>query len=234
MEFFEGPGHGVGPRQLDGERRVRAVVAELGAAGDADAVPWHVLGEEFGTRRALQVVGGLEHAGHRGGLQGCLHGLLAHGRGVGEPDAEGGEDTGHGRDEDRADAERVGHHARVLAARAAEGGECVPGDVVALLDRDPLDGVGDVGHGDLQVSLGHLFRGAVVAGLLVDLAGESGELAADEGVVKGLVAVGAEHLGEVRGLDAAEHHVGVGDRERAATAVGGGAGSGATESGPTR
>ena len=68
------------------------------------------------------------------------------------------------RHEDGADAERVGDRARVLAARAAEGGEGVAGDVVALLHRDPLDGVGHVGHGDLQEALGDLLGGAVVAG----------------------------------------------------------------------
>lgn len=227
MAFFEGAGHGVGLGELDGECRVRAVVAELGPAGDPDALLGHVLGEEFGAGGGLQVVGGLQDAGHRGGFQGCFDGLFAHGRRIGESDAEGGQDTGHGRHEDSADAERVGDHARVLAARAAEGGQRVPGDVVALLDRDPLDGVGDVGHGDLEVALGDLFRGAVVAGPLPDLAGEGGEAFADQCVVDGLVAVRAEHPGEMGGLDAAEGDVGVGDGERSAGAVAGGSGFGA-------
>ncbi len=53
-------------------------------------------------------------------------------------------------------------------------------------------------------------------------------------VVQRLVAVGAEHGREVRGLDAAEHHVGVGDGQRAAAAVAAGPGSAPAESGPTR
>lgn len=70
MAFFEGAGHGVGLGELDGECRVRAVIAELGPADDPDAVLGHVLGEEFGAGGALQVVGGLQDAGHRGGFQG--------------------------------------------------------------------------------------------------------------------------------------------------------------------
>lgn len=45
--------------------------------------------------------------------------------------------------------------------------------------------------------------------------------------VEGLVAAGAEHGGEMLGLDAAEHDIGVGDGQRAAAPVAGGPGDGA-------
>ncbi|GAA3308258.1 hypothetical protein GCM10020295_69860 [Streptomyces cinereospinus] len=223
MTFFEGVPHGVGLGELDGDGGVGAVVAELGAAGDLDAVLGDVLREEFGAGRGLQVVGRPGDAGHGGGLQGCLDGLFPHGGGVRQADTERGQDTGHGGYEHGPDAEQVGHCARVLSAGAAEGGQGVAGDVVALLHGDPLDRVGDVGDGDVQVALGDLFGGAVVAGALPDLAREGGEAVPDERRVQGLVAVGTEHLGEVAGLDPAEHDVGVGDGERAARAVAGGA-----------
>lgn len=221
MTFFESPPHHGGFGELYGEGCVGAVVAKLRAAGDVDAVVGDVLGAQFGASRRLQIVGGLEDAGQRGGLQRCLHGLFAHGGRVGEPDAEGGQHARHGRDEHGTDAERVGDHARVLTARTTEGGEGVAGDVVALLDGDPLHRARDVGDGDLEEALRDLLRRAVVAGLLVDLACQGDEAVPYEGVVEGLVAVGPEHLGEVGGLDAAEHHVGVGDGERAAAAVAG-------------
>ena len=125
-------------------------------------------------------------------------------------------------DEDLRDAERVRHRAGVLAARAAEGGQGVPGDVVPLLHRDPLDRVGHVGHGDAQVPLGDLLRAAAVA----DPRGQVGEPRADDVGVQRLVAVRPEHPREVLRLDAAEHHVGVGDGERAAAPVAGRAGVG--------
>ncbi|BFO19768.1 hypothetical protein SHKM778_61560 [Streptomyces sp. KM77-8] len=56
--------------------------------------------------------------------------------------------------------------------------------------------------------------------------GKGGEAVADEPVVEWLVPVGAEHGGEVGGLDPAEHEVGVGDGERAAAPVAGGTGYG--------
>ena len=84
------------------------------------------------------------------------------------------------------------------------------------------------GDGDLQVALGDLLGGAVVAGPLVDLARPGRRSGPRTSVpVERLVAVRAEHLGEVGGLDAAEHHVGVGDGERAAAAVAGGSRVGA-------
>lgn len=227
MPVLEGAPHGVRVGELDREGGVGAVVAELGAAGDLDALLGDVLGEEFGAGRLLQFVGGRVDAGHGDGLQRRLDGAFAHGGGVGEADAEGGQHARHGRHQDGADAEGVGDHAGVLAARPAEGGQGVPRDVVTLLHGDPLDRGRDVGDGDLQIALGDLFGGAVVTGALVDFAGEGGEARPDRVRVERLVAAGAEHGREVGGLDAAQHDVGVGDGERAAAPVAGGAGVGA-------
>jgi hypothetical protein len=58
-------------------------------------------------------------------------------------------------------------------------------------------------------------------GGLGDLAGQRGELLAHHLGVERLVAVGAEDLGKMRGLDLAEHDVAVGDGQRPAAAVAG-------------
>lgn len=117
MTFFEGVPHGGGVGQLDGEGGVGAVIAELRTAGDLDTVVGDVLRAEFGAGRRFQVVGRLEDRGQGGVLQPRLDGLFAHRRGVGKADAQSGQDTGHGRHEDGADAEEAGDHARVLAGR---------------------------------------------------------------------------------------------------------------------
>jgi hypothetical protein len=70
---------------------------------------------------------------------------------------------------------------------------------------------------------GRAGRGAISA--------SNGEFRRTTGVER-LVAVRAEHAGEVVRLDLAEHHVGIGDRQRPAAAVAGRARVGAGALGP--
>ena len=157
MTFFEGVRHGVGFGELDGQGGVGAVVAQLGPAGDPDAV---ARGRpRRGVRRGRRSPGRRRSCARRasrpassGASTDCSRMAVVSARPM--PSAES--TPAMRRDEDGADAERVGDRAGVLAAGAAEGGQRVAGDVVALLHGDPLDGVGDVGHGDLQESLGDL------------------------------------------------------------------------------
>ena len=158
------PGHhGVQVGELDSEGVVGPVVAEMRPCDDAHPLVGNPLrrqlgaGDGFQRRRDLaDTVDGLR-------LEWRLDRLLPHHRGVRQTDAEGGEDTGHRRDQHGADAQRVGDRAGVLATGAAERRQHVVGDVVAPLHRDPLHRVGHVGHGDLQVPVGDLLRGAFVS-----------------------------------------------------------------------
>ena len=115
----------------------------------------------------------------------------------------------------------------MLAARAAERGEHVPGDVVAALDRDFLDRVRHVRHRDLQEAGRHLRAGARLPARRGDLPGELGEALGRGRGVQRLISTRAEHPREVIGLDPAEHQVGVGHGERTATPVAGGPRAGA-------
>ena len=142
-------------------------------------------------------------------------GSLPVGADVGEAHAIGREHAGQGMDEHLAHAERVGHQAGVLAAGAAEAVQGVAGDVVAALHRDLLDRIGHVLHRDGEEALSHFLRGASVA----DLGGHGSEGDPDCLGVERLVLVGAEDLREKLGPQLAEHHVGVGDRQPAASAV---------------
>ena len=105
--------------------------------------------------------------------------------------------------------ERVGDKARMLTRRTAKAAKRVARDVMAALHRDVLDRVRHVAHGDLDEAFGDLLRGAPV----LDFVRELGEPAFHGRNVERLVAVRPEHLREVRGLDLAEHHVGVGHRK---------------------
>ncbi len=187
-----------------------------GAVGDA-------VGTELRARPLRQVVADRADAPRRVLVQGRLDGLFAHRGGVGEADPVRGQDAGQRRYEDGADAQGVGDGAGVLSSGAAEGGEGVAGDVVAALYGDLLDRVRHVQHGDLQEPGGHLGGRVSAPRGGRHLLGQGVEALTDETRVEWLVAPGPEDGGEVLGADAAEHHVGVGDGERPAPAVAGGA-----------
>ena len=114
-------------------------------------------------------------------------------------------------------AERIRHQAGVLAAGAAEAVERVARHVVAALHRDLLDRVRHVLDRDLDEAVGDLLAGAAVA----DLARELGERRAHRLGVERQVLLRPEDLREEIRDQLADHHVGVGDRERAAAAVAG-------------
>ncbi len=124
-------------------------------------------------------------------------------------------------------AERVGDEARVLAARAAEAAQRVLGDVVAALHRDVLDRIRHVRDGDLEESVRDFLGRVRAAGPRGDVGGERRELLAHDRGVERLVARRAEHARKELRIELADHHVAIGDRQRAAAPVRGGAGIGA-------
>jgi hypothetical protein len=121
-------------------------------------------------------------------------------------------------DQHRLHAERVSHEAGVLACRTPERVKEILRHVVAALDGDLLDRVRHVLHGDGQEALGHLL-GRFALGL-----GNHAELFAHDRVVERLVLAGAEDTREECGAQLAQHDVRVGDGQRPAAAVAGGAG----------
>ena len=129
-------------------------------------------------------------------------------------------------DDHRGDAQPVGHPTGMLAAGAAEADQRVRGDVVAALGADLADRVGHVLHCDLAEPERHLGCASMGAGGCDDLVGQP--LDADHSCfdIEGLVAAGAEHGREELRADDAQHHVGIGDRKRAAAPVARRAGAG--------
>src|SRR5471030_1532203 len=95
------------------------------------------------------------------------------------------------------------------------------GHDVTALHRDLLDGVGHVADGDLDKAFGDRFGAGRLAGGGFDIRRQRGEFLAHGRRVERLLAVGAEQMREVRGLDFAEHDVAVGDRQRPAAPVAG-------------
>ena len=248
------PLRGLDRHRLDGDRPARIDEAELRLVGRLEAFAGVFQRTRIGhrQRRVGPVVAQLEqHFGDvlarlhplrldlAGGLAGKPLGqrldlglrllrqigdqrLRPAGEQRGEADAIGREEARHRMDQHALHRQRIGDEAGMLAAGAAEGVEQIFRDVVATLHRDLLDGVGHVLDGDGQEPLGDLFRRAAVAELL----GEFGEFLAHHRDVQRLVLVRPEHRGEEFRLQLAEHDIGIGDGQRPAAAIGGGAGIG--------
>jgi hypothetical protein len=176
----------------------------------------HPLADQFVPRLGAETAADLGE--RRGGrlAERLLDGLLAGGADRGEAHAVGGQERRQRMNQHPGHTERVGDQAGVLAAGAAEAVQRVTGDVVAALYRDFLDRIGHVLDRDANEAVGDVFRRPVA-----DLARELFEPRPHGLRVEGLVLAGAEDLREEVRHQLAEHHIGVGDRERAAAPIAG-------------
>jgi len=122
-------------------------------------------------------------------------------------------------DEHAAHAECIGDAARMLTTRTTERAQRVAGDVVTALHGDVLDRVRHVLDGDVEESVGDLFRRARAAGAGGDLRGERFELVANDFRVERRIAARPENLGKERRVEFADHYVAIGHRQRPAAAI---------------
>ena len=117
-------------------------------------------------------------------------------------------------------AERIGNQTGMLAARTAKDGQRVFGDVMPARDRNLLDRIGHVLDRDVDKTFDHGFgRGRRHAGRACDLVGERGKACAHDRDIERCIAIGAEHLWKMRGLQFAEHDVRIRHRQRSAAPV---------------
>ena len=112
-------------------------------------------------------------------------------------------------------AQRIGHQTSVLPACAAKALQGVARHVVATCHRYFFDGIGHLLHGDLNKPIGHFFSGTF------HLPGQHRKLLLHRLRIQGLVGTRAKHPGKEIGLHLAHHHIGIGHRQGAATAVAG-------------
>ena len=144
--------------------------------------------------------------------------LLARRADVGEPHAVGREQRRERMDQHARHAERVGDQAGVLAAGAAEAIERIARHVVAALHRNLLDRVRHVLDGDLDEAVGDLLP--AVAPAPPTFCGEIVESrAAPHASSSGWFCAGPKIFGKKSGDQLADHHIGVGHRQRPVAAV---------------
>ncbi len=205
---------------------VTALVAHMHTPVHLHRPRTHLRTRQLGTGGALQCVQLRCDARQRHVLQAAFHRLLTvHGL-VGKPHAIGTEHSGQRVHQHLRHAQRIRHQASVLAPSTAKTLQRVAGHVVAARHRDFLDGVGHLLHGNGNKAFGHGLGRA--PGLLR----QGSEVRAHHLVVERFVGMRPKHFGEVTRLHLADHHVGIGHRQRAASAVAGRAGVGTSTLGP--
>ena len=210
-------------RERDGERGIGAGIVERGGGDAGEGVAPAQRGGGLGAERFGDLGGG----GERRLVERQFEVALADGAVVGEAHAIGGEHARERVDQHRLHAQLVGDETGVLPAGTAEADHGEGGGVVPLVERDLLDRRGHVGDGDAQEAFGDRLGIVRAAGCGGDLRGERLELRAHRLAIERLVAAEAEDGGEKARIELAEQHIGVGDGERAATPIAGGAGVGA-------
>ena len=158
---------------------------------------------------------------HGLGAQAHLHCLLADQALIGQAHAVGRQHTRQRVHQDARHAQSVGHQTSVLATSSTKTLQGVFGHVVATGHRYFLDRIGHLLHSDVHKALGHRLHrhvgGCRRCGL--DLRQQRIKARAHRSRVQGLVTARSKHMGEMRGLDFAQQHIGIGQGQRAATAV---------------
>ncbi|MNX61188.1 hypothetical protein D3C86_921150 [compost metagenome] len=138
----------------DFQRRIRAPVFQMQAALHADVAIRHMLAAKLAHRLPGQHIQLVLQLAHQVGVQHFFNRLLAHVGLVGQAHAIGRQHAAQRMREHRRHAQRIGHQASMLPARAAEHGQGIFRHVVAALDRDALDGFRHVADGNFQEAFG--------------------------------------------------------------------------------
>ena len=210
----------VGERAVrNDERRIGSFVAQVHAPQDRDARGRHALRDQLRARLVGQSVECLGQGGLSVVAESQLDRTLAHRALVRQAHAVRGQHAGQGVREDPRHRQLVGNRAGMLPTSAAEHRQRIARHVVAALHRDALDGLGHVADGDFEETRRHRLGGLGLAGGARNLLRERRELVAHDRRVEGFIGTRAEHAREVVGLDAAEHHVRIGDGQRTAAPV---------------
>ena len=137
---------------------------------------------------------------------------------LGHADAVGRQHPGQGMEQHPRQAQQLGQPASVLAAGPAIAHQQRLAQVMAALDGDAAHRFRHRLDGDLQGSLGHpLGRDSRCQRRH---GGRQGSKAAPHGLaIGGLVSAGTKHRRQGRDRQAAQQHVGIGDRGRASAVI---------------
>ena len=149
---------------------------------------------------------------------------FAHGAHVGQSHTKGGQNTCKRMDKDAFHPKRIGHETSMLPACPTKAVHRVFGHVIAALHTDFLDRIGHVFNGNPQETFGNVFNGHAAT----DFTRHIVKFRTHGIHIQRLVGVRAKNRWKQIRVQFAQQHVAIGHRQRAATAIGSGAGIGAS------
>ena len=178
-------------RERDLKRAVGAEIAKMRVGGGAHGAGGNALPRELRLGVRLQFRPKLAYGGQGPRVERLEHGCGAARTQLREADAVGREHAGQRMDQHASKAERVGHEAGMLSARAAKGVQHIVGHVIAALHGDGPDRIGHVLDRDPDEAISDLFGRAAVA----ELARQASEGASNGVPVERLGLIGSENVG---------------------------------------
>ena len=205
----------------DNNRCIRAVVLEVHAAMRDQSCGGFALRLQFAAGLRFEPIQRGGSGVQAVGIQPALNGLFTQHRGFGQPHSIGRQHARQWMRQNRGHGQRIGHGARMLPPRPAKHGQGIRRDVVAALHRDALDRIGHVGIGYVDKALRHRVRRQIATGSLSDTRGQRIKPQHHGVPVKRLICTGSEDRREMLGLQAPQHHIGIGHRQRTAAPVAG-------------
>ena len=220
MRGLEGGADGRRRAEIDDEVGVGFSVAQAQPA--ADGAGFHALIAQRVANNPLKSVAQRARGAEAAGAQRLLQPRLTHHAHARLADPPGRQHAGVTRTEDFVDTEDVGHLTRHLAAGPAEGQEGVIPRVEPTLGRHAGNGGRHLLDGDGQKAFRRRFSARGAHG-----GRQLGQPCAGVPDVEGRAPARTEHRWKSRRIDPTQEQIGVGDRGRAASTVGGRAGIGA-------
>ena len=202
---------------------IRPFVAHMRAAQHLRRAGFQTTLQQLGARGVFQFLQHRFDLRKRVVRQAQLERLLAHHVLVRQPHAVGREHSGQGMNQHLFHAKRIGHQTGVLPTGSAKALQGIARHVIAASDRDFLDRIRHLLHGDLDVAMRHGLSGSA------EWLRKRRKFLGHHRAVQTLVGGMTEHMREIFGLELADHDVRIGHRQGPATSITGGTriGSGA-------
>ncbi len=207
------------PRQFDGG--VGTGEPQVGMGLYVDARCGHLLAAQFVTRLPLQRCQRLHAGGVPLRVERAFDSAPAHCPPAGEADAIRRQDAREWMQQHLVGAEQIGDRTGMLACRAAEAEQAKARGILAVLQGKFADGVCHACASHLQEGGGERLHRVVEPGLGARDRHELREPCTRRAGIDRFVARRAEHVREMRGRNAAEHDVAVGDRGRSTAPIAG-------------
>ena len=139
---------------------------------------------------------------------------------VGQPHSVGRKHTAKRVDHNALHCECISDKTGVLSASAAKAGKRIARDVMPARDRDFLDRIGHIGDRNRDEALCGFLRRDCPTRHSLNLGNELSELLCYHPIIKRQITAFAKQPRKMRGLNFAQHHIAISDRQRPTAPIG--------------